>query len=126
MNVQLERNKMSQMQKALSVSRNGRAGKRSRRMRYRKGPYDNYIRKMCRALEVPLPTRGVLRMLGQCLDLVMVGCMKSTRELMSTKKVTPTLAKRGIMSFLRSKGVKKEHIGTVLKMCDDTREMIKE
>ena len=95
-------------------------------MLYKKGPYDNYIRKMCRALEVPLPKRDVLRMLGQCLDIVMVGCMKSTQQLMSTKKITPALAKRGIMSFMRGKGVKKEHIRTVLKMCDDTHKMIKE
>jgi len=95
-------------------------------MRYRKGPYDTYIMRMCRSLNVPLPKRDVLRMLGQSLELVMVGCMKSTQALMRTKKITPTLAKRGIMSFLRVRAVKPKDIRVVLKMCDDTHTMLKE
>lgn len=111
----------------LKRSRNGNGGGGiKRKMRLKSGQYDNYIRRMCRALNVPLPKQDVMHMLGQSLELVMVECMKNTNKLMGTRKrkVTPEFAKRGIMSYFRQQNVKQENIKMVLKMCDDTHKML--
>ena len=126
----MSQRKQQQQRGILSVKRQNGVGKRGsghrRKMRHKNGPYDTYIKRMCRSLNVPLPKRDVMRMLNQSLDLVMVGCMKSTHHLMRAKKITPSLAKRGIMSFFRARSVKPESIKMVLKMCDDTHKLLKE
>jgi len=100
--------------------------KKKKKMRCRTGPYDNYIRALCRSTGAPVPKRDTLRMFSQIIDCVLFGCTKSTHELMGTKKkkITPHLAKMGIMSFLRGRGAGDDMVKNVLKMCDDTHKML--
>jgi hypothetical protein len=101
--------------------------KKPRKMRFKTGRYDAYVRALGRSLALPLPTRDTLSIFNQVIDYVMIGCMKSTHELMGGKrsKITPRMAKMGIISFFTSRGGKEAAIESALKMCTDTHAILR-